>query len=257
MKKIGVLVSGLLLAASAQLGLAALPAAAAPARGRRPRGSSSSHHKPHGHAIPPARPPRPAPGQPAEEDEGAQNRSPRPSTAPKNNPDTSTKHGPGASVASESPGNLQTAHPATAAKPKLDRKAKTANAHAGAPSAAGTPGPAPAANAAPSEGLFLLESITRSAVRPPAAVATPPATKGSPARSAAHLSSKRAGYHKPPLADVGAPALSLQTAGHLSIPIFFGVGVALFILLQALVDRRDPKVSRAPQRGDDDTVGFR
>ena len=35
-----------------------------------------------------------------------------------------------------------------------------------------------------------------------------------------------------------------------------GLAVALFILLQSLIDRRDPKVSRAPERGDDDTVGF-
>jgi hypothetical protein len=62
--------------------------------------------------------------------------------------------------------------------------------------------------------------------------------------------------HKSPLAEIGSPALSLRTADHLSIPILFGFGVALFILLQALVDRRDPKVSRAPQHGDDDTVGF-
>ncbi|MGH9055402.1 MAG: hypothetical protein ACRDYY_05985 [Acidimicrobiales bacterium] len=50
--------------------------------------------------------------------------------------------------------------------------------------------------------------------------------------------------------------VSLQAATHLSVPIAFGAGVALFILLQALVDRRDPKVSRAPERGRDDTVGF-
>ncbi|MGH9114957.1 MAG: hypothetical protein ACRDWW_03920, partial [Acidimicrobiales bacterium] len=50
--------------------------------------------------------------------------------------------------------------------------------------------------------------------------------------------------------------VSLQAATHLSVPIAFGAGVGLFILLQALVDRRDPKVSRAPERGRDDTVGF-
>lgn len=50
--------------------------------------------------------------------------------------------------------------------------------------------------------------------------------------------------------------LSMQAATKLSVPILFGAAVALFALLQALVDRRDPKLSRAPERGDDDTVGF-
>jgi hypothetical protein len=49
---------------------------------------------------------------------------------------------------------------------------------------------------------------------------------------------------------------SMQAATKLSIPILFGAAVAVFALLQALVDRRDPKLSRAPERGDDDTVGF-
>jgi hypothetical protein len=52
------------------------------------------------------------------------------------------------------------------------------------------------------------------------------------------------------------PGLSLKTATRLSVPIFFAAAVGLFLLLQALVDRRDPKVSRAPERGNDETVGF-
>lgn len=54
----------------------------------------------------------------------------------------------------------------------------------------------------------------------------------------------------------GWHGVSLQAAVDLRIPILFGAAVLLFVLLQALVDRRDPKVSRAPERGDDDTVGF-
>jgi hypothetical protein len=54
----------------------------------------------------------------------------------------------------------------------------------------------------------------------------------------------------------GGPFLSLQIATNLKVPILFGVAVALFVLGQALIDRRDPKMSRAPERNDDDTVGF-
>jgi hypothetical protein len=32
--------------------------------------------------------------------------------------------------------------------------------------------------------------------------------------------------------------------------------VAVFLMVQALIDRRDPKLSQAPERGDDDTLGF-
>ena len=50
--------------------------------------------------------------------------------------------------------------------------------------------------------------------------------------------------------------LSLRAATDLKIPIGMLVGVALFLLVQALIDRRDPKVSAAPERGTDDTIGF-
>jgi len=52
------------------------------------------------------------------------------------------------------------------------------------------------------------------------------------------------------------PFQPLQAATDLKVPILFGVVVALFILGQALIDRRDPKMSRAPERNDEDTVGF-
>jgi hypothetical protein len=58
------------------------------------------------------------------------------------------------------------------------------------------------------------------------------------------------------LATGGWQGVSLQAATNLRIPILFGAAVLLFVLLQALVDRRDPKMSRAPERGEDDSVGF-
>ena len=50
--------------------------------------------------------------------------------------------------------------------------------------------------------------------------------------------------------------LSLQAATELKIPISLLVAVGVFLLVQALVDRRDPKVAAAPEHGTDDTVGF-
>jgi hypothetical protein len=52
------------------------------------------------------------------------------------------------------------------------------------------------------------------------------------------------------------PVGSFQAATRLSIPILFGVIVALFVLVQGFIGRRDPKLTRAPERGEDDTVGF-
>lgn len=50
--------------------------------------------------------------------------------------------------------------------------------------------------------------------------------------------------------------LSLHAATELKIPIGLLVGAGLFLVVQGFVDRRDPKVSAAPLRGTDDTVGF-
>jgi hypothetical protein len=58
------------------------------------------------------------------------------------------------------------------------------------------------------------------------------------------------------LAGGGWQGVSLKAATSLRVPIVFGAVVALFVLIQALIDRRDPKLSRAPERGEDDTVGF-
>ena len=64
-------------------------------------------------------------------------------------------------------------------------------------------------------------------------------------------------YNEPMvLANGGWKGLSLKAATNLKVPILFGLAVALFVLIQALIDRRDPKVSRAPERGDEETVGF-
>jgi hypothetical protein len=59
------------------------------------------------------------------------------------------------------------------------------------------------------------------------------------------------------LANGGWAGLSTRAATDLKIPIAFGVVVGLFLLVQALIDRRDPKLSRAPERGDEETVGFK
>lgn len=48
----------------------------------------------------------------------------------------------------------------------------------------------------------------------------------------------------------------MKEADGLRVPIAFGVAAAAFLLMQAFIDWRDPKLSRAPQRGSDDTVGF-
>ena len=61
-----------------------------------------------------------------------------------------------------------------------------------------------------------------------------------------------------PLVLAAAPwrGVSLRAATHLSVPIAFGMLVAVFAVLQALIDRRDPKLSKAPTRNDDETVAF-
>ena len=50
---------------------------------------------------------------------------------------------------------------------------------------------------------------------------------------------------------------SLQAASKLKVPISLLAAAAVFLLIQALVDRRDPKVVRAPEHPGEDTVSFR
>ncbi len=48
----------------------------------------------------------------------------------------------------------------------------------------------------------------------------------------------------------------MRAARRLAVPILFGAGILVFLLVQALIDRRDPRLTRAPARDDDDSVGF-
>jgi hypothetical protein len=90
--------------------------------------------------------------------------------------------------------------------------------------------------------------------------AAPAAAKGAKGKSAASGASAPTvgGVFDEPMviANGGWKGLSLRAATNLKVPILFAFVVALFVLGQALIDRRDPKMSRAPERNDEDTVGF-
>lgn len=49
---------------------------------------------------------------------------------------------------------------------------------------------------------------------------------------------------------------SLQATARLRLPLGFLLAAAVFVLVQGLIDRRDPKVVRAPEHQSDDSVGF-
>ena len=49
---------------------------------------------------------------------------------------------------------------------------------------------------------------------------------------------------------------TLQAATRLSVPIALGALVLVFVVVQWLVDWRDPKFVEAPARKEDDSVGF-
>jgi hypothetical protein len=49
---------------------------------------------------------------------------------------------------------------------------------------------------------------------------------------------------------------SLRATSKLRLPLSFLFAATIFILVQALIDRRDPKVVRAPEHQTDDSVGF-
>lgn len=129
---------------------------------------------------------------------------------------------------------------------------------------ANTAAPAPPdATATPSTASLLADNL-------PPSPQPAPAVGAASAASTVHTVSSPAAAGSPPVAPApsvirdepmilssgGWQGVSLQAAVDLRVPILFGAAVLLFVLLQALVDRRDPKVSRAPERGDDDTVGF-
>jgi hypothetical protein len=52
------------------------------------------------------------------------------------------------------------------------------------------------------------------------------------------------------------PGTSVRVAGKLKLPLALMVGGALFMLIQSLVDRRDPKVTHAPEHPQDDSLDF-
>jgi hypothetical protein len=65
------------------------------------------------------------------------------------------------------------------------------------------------------------------------------------------------GLHEPMILSAGGwQGVSLRAATQLRVPIAFGFLVALFVIIQSLVDRRDPKVAAAPRRMHDESIGF-
>jgi hypothetical protein len=58
------------------------------------------------------------------------------------------------------------------------------------------------------------------------------------------------------LFDNGWSGASLQAAGRLKLPILLLIAVGLFFVAQGLIDRRDPKLVRAPERPLDDSMEF-
>jgi hypothetical protein len=89
-----------------------------------------------------------------------------------------------------------------------------------------------------------------------APVATRPATSLAPNHVVPRTSTPAESHHaistnKP------WPRGVLDAATKLTVPILFGVAVAVFLLVQALIDRKDPKIVSAPRKSADDTVGFR
>ena len=49
---------------------------------------------------------------------------------------------------------------------------------------------------------------------------------------------------------------SFEAARKMKLPIALLIGGALFMLIQGLVDRRDPKVSLAPEHAQEDSLDF-
>jgi len=48
----------------------------------------------------------------------------------------------------------------------------------------------------------------------------------------------------------------LQTTTNLEIPLTFGGLLVIFVLVQWLIDHRDPRFVEAPVRKEDDSLGF-
>ena len=63
-------------------------------------------------------------------------------------------------------------------------------------------------------------------------------------------------FHLPFFLPRGWEGDTLQAATKLKVPLALLAAMAVFALVQALVDRRDPKLSEAPERPGEDSVGF-
>lgn len=164
------------------------------------------------------------------------------------NPHRAASHGPAKD-------HLQVSHAAALAGGQSHGNPHSSGASpAAAPDATLVATVVPASNAAPPEQAQAPNEVARASEGPVHTVSLPVAVP-SPAPAAASLPG--AIDNEPMILSSGGwQGISLQAAVDLRIPMLFGAAVLLFVLLQALVDRRDPKVSRAPERGDDDTVGF-
>lgn len=111
----------------------------------------------------------------------------------------------------------------------------------------------------------LILSLTSATIRtgdpvpaPAARPAAAPRPAGTRAKQPAGPAAAYQGSVDSPLVAVGRglTGLSLQAETRLRVPIMFFLVVALFMAIQALIDRRDPKVVEAPEHSMDDSVGF-
>lgn len=102
-------------------------------------------------------------------------------------------------------------------------------------------------------GYFGTGSLNRAPAAPAAAGPAPARTGTTPAGAP----TVPGAFGEPMVLAQGAwQGLSLRAATDLRIPIGLFVGAGVFLLVQVLIDRRDPKVSAAPERGTDETIGF-
>ncbi|MCU4184894.1 hypothetical protein K6U06_11030 [Acidiferrimicrobium sp. IK] len=164
------------------------------------------------------------------------------------------------------------------AAPTAPRSTVTTVAHptptTDAPAPITVSGPQPPAPASPQPPAQVAPLIVPAAARVPAATATTTATAAtvgsvprgalSPAAPAGdHTASGPAPHQAVPdyrrtiiLASGAGPGPSLSAATDLGVPIVFGALVSLFLLVQYVLGRRDPRLAEAPARGDEDSVPF-
>ncbi|HMC39606.1 MAG TPA: hypothetical protein VKI19_08080 [Acidimicrobiales bacterium] len=138
--------------------------------------------------------------------------------------------------AHNAPGHTRSAAPAATVPPRRHE--------------AGTNAPRPGRPPLPAAGIVLApapESVSTALSGLPVATVEPAAVLPLPER-----------WFRRPLSmlESGWAQESLHAAGRMKLPIALLGAVALFILIQSLVDRRDPKLNEAPERPVDDSVGF-